>query len=294
MTAAFSQLSPHGGRRAELPGRHGPLAALLGPELAGARATALLLPGYTGSKEDFAPLLDPLAEAGLRPVAVDLPGQYESPGPDDESRYLPSALGEVVAELVGTLAGWGSPVLLLGHSFGGLVARAAVLAGADVAGLTLLGSGPGRLPSGARLDALQVGEPMLRQRGVEAVYTLREQLDAANPARAVLAEELRAFLRERFVRSSRHGLLGMAVGLRTEPDRVDELAAALRARNVPGLVVAGEHDDAWPLPAQKDMARRLDVPFALVERAGHAPNTENPPGLLEILRTEWLSWLDGR
>ncbi len=40
----------------------------------------LFVPGYTGTKEDFAPLLPLLADAGLRAVAMDLPGQYETPG----------------------------------------------------------------------------------------------------------------------------------------------------------------------------------------------------------------------
>ncbi|MFF5990175.1 alpha/beta fold hydrolase [Prauserella flavalba] len=291
MTAAFSQLSPHGARRTSLPGRYGPVAALSGPHPAEPLATVLLLPGYTGSKEDFAPLLDGIAEGGLHPVAVDLPGQYESPGPDDESRYLPLALGEAVAELVSALGGNGLPVLLLGHSYGGLVARGAVLAGAPVAGLTLLDSGPDRLPPGARLSALDVGEPLLRNHGIEAAYAVREQVSAQAPAWLALAEELRTFLRTRFVTSSTAGLLGMAAGLRSEPDRVDELAAALRERGAPGLVVAGEHDDAWSVEQQKDMARRLDVPFAVVERAAHSPNTENPRALLEILAAEWRAWL---
>ncbi|PXY19885.1 alpha/beta hydrolase [Prauserella coralliicola] len=291
MTAAFSQLSPHGASRTSLAGRYGPVAALSGPRPAEPLATVLLLPGYTGSKEDFAPLLDGIAEGGLHPVAIDLPGQYESPGPDDESRYLPLALGEAVAELITGLSGDGLPVLLLGHSYGGLVARGAVLCGAPVAGLTLLGSGPDRLPPGARLSALDVGEPLLRGHGVEAAYAVREQVSARAPAWLAMAEELRAFLRTRFVSSSTAGLLGMAAGLRSEPDRVEELAAALRDRGAPGLVVAGEHDDAWSVEQQKDMARRLEVPFAVVERAAHSPNTENPPGLLEILVPEWRSWL---
>ncbi|PXY32450.1 alpha/beta fold hydrolase [Prauserella muralis] len=286
-----SQLSPHGGRRTELPGRYGPIAALSGPAPAEAAATVLLVPGYTGSKEDFAPLLDGLAGAGLHPVAVDLPGQYESPGPDDESRYLPLELGEVVAELAGTLAADGRPVLLLGHSYGGLVARGAVLAGAPVAGLTLLNSGPAKLPPGFRLQALDAGEPLLRQRGVEAAYAVREQVSAASPAWGLLAAELRAFLRKRFVTSSAAGLLGMALGLRAEPDRVAELAERLRDRAVPGLVVAGERDDAWTVPVQQEMARRLGAPFAVVADAAHSPNTENPDGLLDVLLSAWRTWL---
>ncbi|TGB13279.1 alpha/beta hydrolase, partial [Streptomyces palmae] len=42
------------------------------------RGTALLVPGFTGSKEDFIALLEPLATAGFRVVAVDGRGQYET------------------------------------------------------------------------------------------------------------------------------------------------------------------------------------------------------------------------
>src|SRR5439155_8725343 len=41
-------------------------------------AVVLFVPGYTGSKEDFMPLLRPLANAGYRAVAIDQRGQYES------------------------------------------------------------------------------------------------------------------------------------------------------------------------------------------------------------------------
>lgn len=231
-----------------LPSAHGPLAALRGAGTGATGASALLVPGYTGSKEDFAPLLDGIASEGISPVALDLPGQHESPGPEDPAAYLPDPLGAVVAELVATLTEDG-PVLLLGHSYGGLVARAAVLAGAPVAGLTLLGSGPAALPPGPRHDALHT-EPAC--------------------------------------------LLGMADGLRGEPDRTGDLAAVLRRRNLPGLVLAGQHDDAWSVPDQRDMARRLGTEFVTVPDSAHSPNTENPRGLLAELLPRWRGWLAGR
>lgn len=277
----FSQLTPHSAERVDLPGPYHRIAALR--TRAAGKATVLLVPGYTGSKEDFAPLLDGIADAGIRAVAVDLPGQFESPGPPDETVYLPAALGEVVAQLVEFLALEGNPVLLLGHSFGGLVARAAVLAGASVAGLTLMSSGPGALPEGSRRQALDLGEPLLRARGLAAAYAVRERLTARSG-------ELNDFHRKRFVSSSPFALLGMAQGLRREPDRVDALAERLGGQ-LPALVVAGEWDDAWSVPTQRDMAARLDVPFALVDNAGHSPNTENPAALLDILLPTWLSWL---
>jgi pimeloyl-ACP methyl ester carboxylesterase len=276
-----------------LPGRYGPIAALhvKAHSVFDPHPVAVLVPGYTGSKEDFAPLLDPIAEIGVDAIAIDLPGQNESRGPDDESAYLPSALGMVVAELVGKLAADGSPVLLLGHSYGGLVARAAVLAGAPIVGLTLLDSGPAELPQGWRRQALDIGEPAMRQFGIEAAQKLRDTLDAHNPAYAGQPDELKDFLRKRFLRSQPAGLLGMAHGLRTEPDLVGALARTLQSSSAPGLVMCGESDDAWPVSAQRDMADRLDADFAVIVGAGHSPNVENPEQVLEILVPTWRTWL---
>jgi pimeloyl-ACP methyl ester carboxylesterase len=288
-----SQISPHRGSRVDLPGRYGPIAALRARTSTTARPapTALLIPGYTGSKEDFAPLLDPIADAGLDAIAIDMPGQYESGGPDDEDAYLPAPLGVVIAELVGKLAAEGNQVVLLGHSFGGLVARGAVLAGAPVAGLTLMDSGPGELPDGLRRQTLEIGEPAMREHGIEAAQAVREQLDALNPPPVPNPPELTRLLRDRFVRSRPAALLGQARALRGEPDLVSSLARTLHVGGVPCLVVCGEADDAWSVPAQRDMADRLDADFAVIPDARHSPNTENPRELLATLIPTWRSWL---
>lgn len=288
-----SQLTPNGADRVDLQGRYGPVAALRRRAVGATdpRPTALLVPGYTGSKEDFAPLLDPIAAAGFEAIAIDLPGQFESGGPDDEAAYQPAALGGVIAELVGKLAADGGPVVLLGHSFGGLVARAAVLAGAPLAGLTLMGSGPSELPEGLRRQVLDFGEPAMREYGIEAAQQLREQLDAMNPPRPEQSPELVAFLRERFLRSQPAALLGKARALRTEPDLVSSLARVLHTSGTPCLVCCGEFDDAWPVSAQRDMADRLDADFAVIPAARHSPNVENPEALLATLLPTWRSWL---
>ncbi len=287
-----SQLSPHRAQRVDLPGRHGPIAALRAPATdRDLGATALLVPGYTGSKEDFAPLLDPIAGAGVEVVAIDLPGQYESPGPLVESDYRPAALGAVVADLVAKLAAEGRRVLLLGHSFGGLVARGAVLAGAPVSGLTLMSSGPSELPPGERRTALDNGEIVLREQGVKASLQINETRLALNPRWLTVPQELKDFYRERFVRSSPAGLLGMGEALRTEPDLVAKLARVMRTAGIPGLVVCGDLDDAWSAAAQRDMAERLDADFAVLSGVMHNPNTEAPEALLATLLPTWRAWL---
>lgn len=285
-----SQLSPHRADRVSLQARYGPIAALRRRAVAAAEPhpVALLVPGYTGSKEDFAPLLDTIAEGGFDAIAIDLPGQYESGGPDDEAAYQPAALGQVLAEVIGKLAAEGSPVVLLGHSYGGLVARAAILAGAPVAGLTLLDSGPAELPEGLRRQVLDVGEPAMRKHGLEAVQKLRDQFEAMGPTKPAA---LTAFLRERFLRSTPAALLGKARALRSEPDLVSALARAIQTAGIPALVVCGEFDDAWSVSTQRDMADRLDADFAVIPVARHSPNTENPQILLDTLLPTWRSWL---
>lgn len=287
-----SQLSPHRAARVDLPSRYGTIAALRAPA-AGRNlgATALLLPGFTGSKEDFAPLLDEIADAGIEVIAIDLPGQYESAGPDDEGAYRPDAMGAVIAELIGKLTADGRRVLLLGHSYGGLVARGAVLAEAPIAGLTLMGSGPGELPPGYRRGALDLAEPSVRKNGITAAQRLRETMDSTSPEWADTPEDLKEFFRERVLRSSVAALLGMSTVLRTEPDRVAKLSRTLRSIGAPSLVVCGEADDAWSVAAQRDMADRLDADFAVVPGAKHSPNTENPVALLATLLPTWRSWL---
>ncbi|WP_308209272.1 alpha/beta fold hydrolase [Allokutzneria sp. A3M-2-11 16] len=295
MTVPFpSPLTPHRGTRVELPSRYGPIAALraMPDPSADLGAVALLVPGYPGSKEDFAPLLDPISDAGFDVVAIDLPGLNESGGPEEEAAYRPGALGEVVAELITDLGDGGTrPVLLLGHSFGGLVTRAAVLVGARIAGLTLLCSGPSELPDGDRRQAIIEGEPILRTKGMAAAQELREARDARRPGWAHVPQRLKEFYRRRFLASKPAGLLGMADGLRYEPDLVPKLGVVLQSSGTPSLVVCGEGDDVWPVSAQRDMAERLDADFAVLAGAGHSPNVENPEALLATLLPTWRAWL---
>lgn len=245
----------------------GPLAALA----CGAQDAppVLLLPGYTGSKEDFGPLFDPLAAAGLRAVAVDLPGQFESPGPADPAAYSTDALGRTVAAVAGTL---GAPVHLLGHSFGGLVARAAVLARPEAfTSLVLMGSGPSEI-GGQRRALIETLAPLLAEAGVAGVYAGAQLAAAAEPDYVAPPPELAAFLQRRFLAGSAAMLQGMGDALRAEPDRVAELAAIA----LPVLVIHGENDDAWPPADQAEMAARLGAEHVVVPDAAHSPAVENP------------------
>lgn len=264
---------------------HGPLALLdtgsdTSTDGGHGRLPVLLVPGYTGSKEDFLPLLDPLAEAGWRVAAMDQRGQYQSPGVDDPAGYGVPALA---ADLLAVAADLGPPVHVLGHSFGGLVARAAAIASpGSFASLVLLDSGPDGL-AGSRRERMEALRPVLASGGMAAVYTAMEALAAGDPRWRNGPQELRDFLRHRFLASSPVGLEAMGDALIAEPDRVAEL----RATGIPVLVCYGEADDAWSPATQAEMAGRLGAAHVAIAGAVHSPAIENTAATVAALLAFW-------
>ena len=264
--------------RIELPS--GPIAALQAGT-AGAPAV-LLVPGYTGSKEDFGPILDQIAAEGFHVTSIDLPGQYESPGPADPAGYRTDALGGWLRELAAVL---GPPVHLVGHSFGGLVTRAAVIAEPSAfADLVLLGSGPAAL-TGERRQRLEQLAPVFDAVGVAGVYAAMQAVDAAAPGYVAPPAPLAQFLEERFLAGSPAMLQGMADALRAEPDRVGEL----RESGVNCLVMHGADDASWTPPVQAEMAERLGAKYVVIDGAAHSPAVERPQETAEALLQFWGS-----
>ena len=145
--------------------------AVLHAGLAGATDWAVLVPGFTGSKEDFIAVLPLLADAGIGAVAFDQLGQFESDGSPDAADYSLSLLGADVAAVarcaVEQAGAIGAP-RLVGHSFGGLVAAQSVIDGSlQPSSLVLLCTGPGALPA------------------LEAVFTRKNGPSAWQPNRLV-------------------------------------------------------------------------------------------------------------
>lgn len=102
----------------------------------------LLVHGWGGFKEGWGPLVDALALAGLRSVAVDLPGWGAAPAP----RGFAHGPADYAAALAGSIDRH-RPVALVGHSMG---SGPALLAARDrgIAGLVAIG--PQWSPAGTR------------------------------------------------------------------------------------------------------------------------------------------------
>jgi pimeloyl-ACP methyl ester carboxylesterase len=260
------------------------------------RKPALLIPGYTGSKENFLPVLEPLAAAGRTVLAVDLRGQYQTPAAPDRAGYSPAALAAdvlTIADLLGREAGG---VHLVGHSLGGLIARDAVLQrAAGFMSLTLLGSGPGPIAGGRAAvlrDALAVLDPsdgaLPDDRPQLAAMIRQAWHDQHEPqARAEGTDEhIIAFLKERMLRTCPLHLIVLARYLLDGPDRTEELAGVV-AGGLPAMVVYGENDDAWPTAEQEEMARRLTAERACIPGAAHSPSIDAPVTTATILTNFW-------
>ncbi|RDJ93957.1 alpha/beta fold hydrolase, partial [Lacticaseibacillus rhamnosus] len=126
------------------------------------RPVVVLLHGLASDSTTWQPALEWLPSHGLRVVAPDLLGHGESDKPL-EAGYLLADYADRLYQFL-TMLGHRS-VTLVGHSYGGLIGREAVLAagGAGFASFTLMSSGPGALTGpragelGAMLTALGAG-----------------------------------------------------------------------------------------------------------------------------------------
>ncbi|MFH8488480.1 alpha/beta fold hydrolase [Streptomyces longisporoflavus] len=278
----------------------GDFAALDARPAGEAKGAVLLLPGFTGSKEDFIALLGPIAAAGYRAVAVDGRGQYESQGPErDESPYAQAELAlDVLAQAdaltqadAGTEAGTDArtgtgtgvspspPPHLLGHSLGGQIARAAALRApaGTFASLTLMASGPAAISPPQQARAKMLTDAL-------AVMTMAEAwaaIQAFDPPEDTDVDGVA--LRERWLRHSPAQLIATGKQLCVEPDRVTELAALPLRKHV----ISGERDDTWPIPWLDDMADRLRAHRTVITGAEHSPNTDRPAQTAAALIAFW-------
>lgn len=274
---------PAGTRRVEVPLAAGPLAALEAVPADGApvRAELVCVPGFTGSKEDFLPMLPALTRAGLRVLSIDQRGQCDSPALPVGRPYTLRGYGEELRELVALRARDGVPLHLLAHSFGGYVARQALLHGPalPLTSLTLLGTGPGAVP---RPAADRVRLFLAVSRVLTPVTGNRLLLLDRHPDPAV-----QAFIRHRIRGNDTRSLRAIARWLLDEPDRVDALALALRGTGLPCAVVCGAEERTWRVPEQRGMAERLGAPFTAIPGGGHSVNVEQPELLVETLLGFW-------
>lgn len=238
------------------------------------RGDAILIHGFTGSKEDFDAIGPLLAAHGYRVFAADQRGIHESPHARDQSSYSMAAYARDAIDIAKHF-NLSSPHLF-GHSYGGAVAQRAVLAAPDLfASLTLFCSGP------HSRENLGLSKVILeRQPG----KTMQESWDEY--ARELYVGHKReALMKKRWLANDPLSILEQAKDLSTFTSVIPEVAA----EKIASHVIYGERDDAWPLSMQDQMAVDLSAPVTVIKDAGHCPNEDQPEATAKVIADFWSS-----
>lgn len=253
------------------------ISAVSAPGAVG-RSRALLVPGYTGSKEDYSTVLPFLGEAGWDVLAYSQRGQGGSAAPAGLGAY---GMSDFVGDLVSIAEAWAGTtgrVHLVGHSFGGIVARAAVVKRPDLfASVTLFCSGRAvydwmnTLPI---LDPLPTG-PGERE---QVLQTYFPDMNIDEPG-VGWAE----FQRIRALDTASENLVGIARILsQLRPD-----TPALAATGVPVHVLYGDQDEIWPPSWYAEEAADLGARESIIRGGTHSPQLQFPRQWAELAGSYW-------
>lgn len=238
------------------------------------KGDAILIHGFTGSKEDFDQIGPLLAAGGYRVFAPDNRGIHESPHAKDASSYSMSAYARDAIEIAKHFD-LKSPHLF-GHSYGGTVAQRAVVAEPNLfQSLTLFCSGPyARENLGFSTIILEklVGK------------TMQEGWDQF-AAPMYESHRRKALMEKRWLANDPLAILAQAQALSTFTSVIPEVAATKIASHV----IYGESDDAWPLAMQDQMAADLSAEITVIKDAGHCPNEDQPEAAAEAIADFWSS-----
>ncbi|GAA4920352.1 pimeloyl-ACP methyl ester carboxylesterase [Nonomuraea thailandensis] len=248
---------------------------------AGERGPVVLLLHGTYWSRVWEPVLDRLAAAGLRPVAVDLPGLGRSEGELTAETATVPALAAWVGRFAAAI-GEAGPLAVAGHDIGGGIAQHLLAGGvAKVRGLALVNavtydSWPVPAVARYRDPAVVAGTT------VEDLLAARRQAVTAALARPASEQEVAGYLDPwndpRVCRS------WMALAAAADGRYTLDLVPALRADETPKLLVWGEADTFQEVRhAERFAAEMPNTRLVRIPGAGHIPMENDPEGVASAL-----------
>ncbi|MDR3485201.1 MAG: alpha/beta hydrolase [Bradyrhizobium sp.] len=237
----------------------------------------LLLHGTYWSRV-WQPVLEDLAQAGFRPVAVDLPGFGRSSGALTPAEATVPALADWTVRFVAALGEAGKSVLLGGHDIGGGIAQHLFATDAlDIPRLLLMNAV--MYDSWPAPTVLRFRDPAVAADTSPAdILAARRQslvTALARPAdEAEIQEWLNPWTDPRVARS----WLSMAIS--ADHRYTTALVPALKASPKPKLLIWGEDDGFQKvIYAERFLAEIPNTRLVRIPNAGHIPTANDAPGI---------------
>ncbi|MBE3560378.1 MAG: 2-succinyl-6-hydroxy-2,4-cyclohexadiene-1-carboxylate synthase [Ktedonobacteraceae bacterium] len=242
-----------------------------------------LLHGFTGSAENWQPLLDELALPGMRIIALDMPGHGRSSAPADVRRYTMERCCEDILAVLRALGVAPGEAALLGYSMGGRVALYCAFSGFFRA-VILESASPGLADAAVRAQRRAADEALaerIEREGVPAFVAYWERMPLFASQQA-LPEEVRNALRKQRLRNRADGLANSLRGLGTgvQPALHDRLVEL----HMPVLLITGELDTKF-CEIARQMAQSLpQAELCVVPGAGHTVHLEQPAAFASAVK----------
>lgn len=260
----------------------GDLTAMATTNLDTASHRTLFIPGFTGSKEDFLSFFGVLdndhSDRQQRAlVSFSQRGQADSVAPVGTEHYRLTDFVDDGCAVLEALGAREHPIDVVGHSFGGLVARRMAIARPDlVRSVALFSSGAKPIPAAADVNPVI---DVLRQHGSTAVFRGAYPDLEDEPQSDPHVEMVRLRAHE----SSLDNLLSIADIL----GHFDDVTDAFAASGVPVAVVYGHDDLVWPTEMYDEEAHRLGIEPTVIDHAAHSAQIENPNAFADALTGFW-------
>jgi 2-succinyl-6-hydroxy-2,4-cyclohexadiene-1-carboxylate synthase len=240
-----------------------------------ARATLVLLHGFTGSAIGWGHIITDLAATGLHIVALDMLGHGQSDAPVDAERYSIEHCQEDILAALQALGVERGKAILLGYSMGGRIALYSAFSGYFRA-LVLESASSGLAMPTERQQRRASDEALalrIEQDGVEAFVDYWETIPLFASQQNLPIEQREALHAQRLNNRAiglAHSLRGVGTGVQPT------LSTQLPALNLPVLLLAGTLDSKFCTIA-REMASQLPLAtLQIIPKAGHAIHLEQP------------------
>jgi len=247
----------------------------------------VLVHGFTGFRQDFAPVLDALLPHAGRIVTLDLRGHGASTNTGDEASYTLDALASDLLAALDALEI--AACDLLGHSMGGmLVQRVALAAPARVASLVLLSTSAEPL-AWVNEDMLKLASQIGRKYGMARVAEILRAQAPADPTRSEPdrrlerewgAERFWAWRSARVIATDPAAYPALGLALKYAPDTRARLAAI----GCPTTAIVGALDREFIEASPRMAAAIPGARQVVLPEAAHQPQLEAPEAFVRALR----------